>query len=80
MPFSDPSPGNRAYRATLRSVAQVGGAPLVVNCTFESESIDADAMGPVFQAFIDLVAASSDFTVQTAARARTHTENVTPSP
>lgn len=69
--------GNRSYRLNARSVALVGDYPVDIACTASTDNINADAVSDVFQAFVDLIAGSSAFTITSAVREQSWSENIT---
>ncbi|NUS26134.1 MAG: hypothetical protein HOV92_18185 [Streptomyces sp.] len=69
--------GDRSYHANVRSVALVGDYPVDITCVASTDNINADQVAEVFQAFVDMVANSSAFTIASAVRQQSWSENIT---
>jgi hypothetical protein len=80
MPYGAPSAGDRSYTATVRSVALVGGHPVIIHCTLNTEAINDAGLEPVFQAFVDAIEDSAQFVVVSASREQSFRERVTRTP
>lgn len=80
MAYSNPSPGTREYRATIRSTDKVNDVALTINCTFDAEQISHNDYAGIVQAFVDLVDASTAFNVVTATRSQVFNENISTTP
>ncbi|MBC2903534.1 hypothetical protein [Streptomyces cupreus] len=79
MPLGEPvGPSQSQWKISVDSVARVADYPVTFTATVSTDNIDDPAVQGVVQQMVDLLNASPDFVLRSAARTSTYAEQMTP--
>lgn len=79
MPLGQPAgPSQSKWTISADSVDRVAEYPVTFTTTVTTDNIDDPGVPAVVQQFVDLIAASPEFVLRSAARTSTYAESMTP--
>ncbi|KUN92027.1 hypothetical protein [Streptomyces caeruleatus] len=79
MPLGTPEgPTASQWKVTAQSLTTIGEYGVTFNVTATTDNPDDPGMADIVQAFVDLIASSPDFRLNSASRSYSYSEPITP--